>query len=438
VARTYRFGPFTFDAARRRLSHDGQSIAVPPKALDVLDALLEHRGRTVEKDDLISRVWPDTVVEEANLTQSVFMLRRALGDDPSESRYIATVARRGYRFVAAASEHEGEGPAPERRQVHRTANLEAYHAYVKGRHYWSKRDVDGVRAAIALFRQAIDLDPTYALAYIGMAECFVVLRVHCWASPVDGFAMARAAAMKALAIDDTIAEAHAALGVIQMVSEWNWEAAERSFRCAIELAPDHPTTRNWYANCLAARGHLDDALREAQEAARLDPLNVTWHVGVGHMLLLARRFEEAIETELNALEIDPQFWLAHWILGMAYEQTGDPARAVAALRRADDLSSGNLMIRSLLGRILALDGSEDEARRILNDFSSRHGRAAAPAELTGLVHAGLGDFGTAFDCYERAAREGSYLLSFLNVSPLFDSLRSHRRFGPLLRLTRLG
>jgi DNA-binding winged helix-turn-helix (wHTH) protein/Flp pilus assembly protein TadD len=438
VARTYRFGPFTFDAARRRLSRDGQAIAVSPKALDVLDALLAHRGRTVEKDDLIGRVWPDTVVEEANLTQSIFMLRRALGDDPSASRYIATVARRGYRFVAAASERDDEGPAPERRHLHHTANLEAYHAYVKGRHYWSKRDADGVRAAIALFRQAIDLDPTYALAYVGLAECFLVLRVHCWPSPVDGFAMARAAAMKALQIDDTIAEAHAALGLIQVVSEWDWDAAERSFRYAIDLAPDHPTTRNWYANCLAARGHLDDAIREAREAVRLDPLNLTWHLGVGHMLFLARRFEEAIDAELNVLEIDPQFWLAYWILGMAYEQTGERARAVAALRRGDDLSSGNLIIRGLLGRILALDGSDNEARRLLDDLTGRQGRETAPAELTGLVHAGLGDLDGAFDCFERAARDGSYLLAFLRVSPLFDSLRSHQRFGPLLGLTRLG
>jgi Flp pilus assembly protein TadD len=130
--------------------------------------------------------------------------------------------------------------------------------------------------------------------------------------------------------------------------------------------------------------------------------------------------------------------MAHWVLGMAFEQVDDRARAITAFRRADDLSSGNLMIRGLLGRMLALDGRADEARRILDDLTSRHGREAAPAELTGLVHAGLGDVAAAFDCFERAAREGSYLLAFLNVSPLFDSLRSDRRFDPLLRLTRLG
>jgi DNA-binding winged helix-turn-helix (wHTH) protein/Tfp pilus assembly protein PilF len=437
VSHTFWFGPYTFDAARRRLSRDGQSIAVPPKALDVLEVLLENRGRTVEKGDLMSRVWPDTAVEEANLTQSVFMLRRALGDDPSDSRYISTVARRGYRFVGAATEAPTE-VSDGRRAEHGTANLAAYHAYLKGRHYWSKREVDGVRAAISFFRQAIDLDPTYALAYVGLAESFVILRVHCWPSAPDAFGMARAAATKALEIDDTIAEAHATLGMIRMVAEWNWDAAERAFRCAAQLAPDYATTRNWYANWLAAQRRLDDAVREAEEAVRLDPLNLTWRMGVGHMLFLARRYEKSIETELDVLEMDPQFWLAHWFLGLAYEQSGDDTRAIAAFRQADEFSAGNLMVRGVLGRILALRGNIDEARRILDDLTNRHGRDAAPAEIAGIVHAGLGDADAAFDCFERGAREGSYLLSFLNVSPLFDSLRSHDRFGALLRLVRLG
>jgi DNA-binding winged helix-turn-helix (wHTH) protein len=128
---TFWFGPYTFDAARRRLSRDGQSIEVPPKALDVLEVLLENRGRTVEKCDLMGRVWPDTAVEDANLTQSVFLLRRALGDAPSASRYISTVARRGYRFVGAATETSAEVP-DQRRAEHCTANLKAYHAYLKG------------------------------------------------------------------------------------------------------------------------------------------------------------------------------------------------------------------------------------------------------------------------------------------------------------------
>jgi DNA-binding winged helix-turn-helix (wHTH) protein/Tfp pilus assembly protein PilF len=438
VSLTYRFGPFSFDPTRRRLSCDGHSIAVPPKALDVLEVLLENRGRTVEKDNLMGRVWPDTAVEEANLTQSVFMLRRALGDDASDSRYISTVARRGYRFIGAATEAPGAEAFNAPRHVHRTANLEAYHAYLKGRHYWSKRDVDGMRAAIALFRQAIDLDPTYALAYVGLAECFVILRVHCWPSAPDSFVMARAAATKALEIDDTIAEAHATLGMIRMVAEWNWDAAEQAFRRAVELAPDYATTRNWYANWLAAQGRLDDAIREAQEAARLDALNVTWHMGVGHMLFLARRYEESIETELNVLEMDPQFWLAHWFLGMAYEQIGQPASAIAAFRQADDFSAGNLLVRGVLGRILALHGNVSEGRRMLDDLTSRHGRDAAPSEIAGMIHDGLGDIDAAFDCFQRAAREGSYLLSFLNVSPIFDSLRSHERFDALLRLVRLG
>jgi tetratricopeptide (TPR) repeat protein len=173
-----------------------------------------------------------------------------------------------------------------------------------------------------------------------------------------------------------------------MMSEWDWDAAEQAFRCAIDLAPRHATTRNWYANWFAAQQRPDDAIREAQEAARLDPLNSTWHMGVGHMYFLARRYEECLRANLTVLEVDPQFWLAHWALGLAYEQIGDQTRAIAALRRADDLSAGNLMVRGVLGRLLARCGDTKGARRILHDVSSRGG-AAAPAEIAGLIHAGL-------------------------------------------------
>ena len=139
MAQGYQFGPFTLDTVRRRLFREGEPLLVPPKALDVLHVLLDNRGRTVDKGDLMSRVWPDAVVEEANLTQSVFMLRRALGDEPSDPRYISTVARRGYRFVGSVSETGSERLQNERGRVHRTTSLEAYHAYLKGRHYWSKR-----------------------------------------------------------------------------------------------------------------------------------------------------------------------------------------------------------------------------------------------------------------------------------------------------------
>jgi DNA-binding winged helix-turn-helix (wHTH) protein/Tfp pilus assembly protein PilF len=438
VSQVYRFGPFTLDSARRRLFRDGEVILVPPKALDVLQVLLENRGRTVEKDDLMGRVWPDTVVEEANLTQSIFMLRRALGDEPSEPRYISTIARRGYRFVASASETERHPVLDERRRVHRTASLEAYHAYVKGRHYWGKRDIDGVRAAIGFFRQAIDFDPTYGLAYVGLAECFVVLRVHGWSNAPDALATAKAAAVRALEIDDTIAEAHATLGALRMTAEWDWPGADQSFRRAIELAPDYATARNWYANYLAAQRRFDDAVREAQAAATLDPLNVTWRMGVGHMLLLARRYDEAVQAEMSALETERQFWLAYWVLGMAYEQLGEPHRAVAALRSAADFSAGNPMVRGLLGRILALSGHADEARRILKDLTTGKAPGAIPAEAVGMIHAGLGDMDSTFEWFERAAAEGGYLLSFLNVSPVFDSLRSELRFGALRRLVRLA
>lgn len=434
VSKVFHFGPFTLDGTRRRLFRDGGSIPVPPKALDVLEVLLENRGRTVDKEDLVARVWPDTVVEDANLTQSIFLLRRALGDEPTDPRYISTVARRGYRFVGSASDEMTASAPEDRSRVHRTANVNAYHAYLKGRHYWSKRDHDGVRAAVTFFRQAIDLDPTYASAYVGLAECYVLRWGHGWTTAADAIVTAKAAAARALDIDDSIAEAHATIGVIRMMADRDWIGAERSFRCAIELAPDYPTTRNWYANFLAAQGRFDDAVREAQHAVALDPLNVTWRMGVGHMLFLARRYSEAVEQELNVVEVDPQFWLAHWVLGMAHEQLDDFPRAVAALQRADEFSGGNPIARGVWGRTIALSGGVDEGRGVLKDLALRNAREAAPSDVVGIVHAGLGDTDAAFDWFARGAREGSYLLSFLNVSPLFDSLRSHERFGTLQRM----
>lgn len=436
MSQVYRFGPFTLDVGRRRLLRDGESVLVPPKALDVLEVLLEHRGRTVEKDDLMRRVWPDTIVEEANLTQSVFMLRRALGDEPSEPRYISTVARRGYRFVGDVFEISADPIREGRRPVHRTTNLEAYHAYLRGRHYWSKRDADGLRGAIGWFRRAIDLDPTYALAYVGLAECFVILRMLGWPTAPDALVTAKAAAARALEIDDTIAEAHATLGILRMSSERDWPGAERAFCRAIELAPDYATARNWYANYLAAQGRFDDAIGQARHAVLLDPLSVTWRMGVGHMMFLARRYQEAVETELNALEIEPHFALAHWILGMTYEQLGNLPGAALACRHADEFSGGNVLMRGLLGRILAVCGHLDEAHAILQELTTRDLRATAAAEAIGLIQAGLGEMEKAFDSLDRAARDGSFLVSFLNVSPLFDSLRSHVRFNALQRIVR--
>ncbi len=433
MSKVYRFGPFTLDATRRRLFCGGDSISVPPKALDVLEVLLENRGRTVDKEDLVARVWPDTIVEDANLTQSIFVLRRALGDEPADPRYISTVARRGYRFIGSASDEMTAAAPEDRSRVHRTSNVNAYHAYLKGRHYWSRRDTDGVRAAVTFFRQAIDLDPTYADAYVGLAECYVLRWGHGWTTAADAVVTAKAAAARALDIDGTIAEAHAAIGALQMMAERDWVGAERSFRCAIELAPDYPTTRNWYANYLAALGRFDDAIREAQKAVVLDPLNATWRMGVGHMLFLARRYAEAVEHELNVVETDSQFWLAHWVLGMVYEQLDDLPRAVAALQRADEFSGGNPIARGVLGRTIALSGRVDEGRAILEDMTKRNARNLAPADAVGLVQAALGNIDAAFDWFERAGREGSYLLSFLNVSPLFDSLRSHERFSALQR-----
>jgi TolB-like protein/Flp pilus assembly protein TadD len=325
-----------------------------------------------------------------------------------------------------------------RLQVRRTASLDAYHAYLRGRYHWTKRDGEGLQRAMRWFRQAIDLDPTYALAYVGLADCFVILRSLGWPAAPDAAAVANAAVSRALDIDDSLGEAHATRGMLRMFWDWDWQGAETSFQRAIELAPNYAVVRNWYANYLAAVGRFDDSIRQARHAVVLDPMSTIWCAGVGNMLLLARRYEEAVRQAQSALDMEPRFVIAHWVLGMAYEQLGDVTRAVEAFRYADECSGSNLLSRGLLGRILAVSGRDDEARGMLADLTSRDAAKSAPPEAVALIHAGLGDTEAAFDWLEGAAHAGAFFLTYLNVSPLFDSLRSEPRFGALQRLVRLA
>jgi TolB-like protein/Flp pilus assembly protein TadD len=312
-----------------------------------------------------------------------------------------------------------------------TRDTEAYRLYLKGRFYWNKRTRAALEKAMEFFGQAIEADSRYALAYAGLAESQLLLCAFGAFSPQKAEAPIMAAAGKALELDGRLASAHTAIAFLRQL-RWNWTGARDEFRRALELDPSDATTHNWYANHLAALGKFEEAIIEAKQAVELDPLSLTWNFGVGHMLYLARRYDEAIAQARRTIEMDEHYPFGYWLLGLAAEQKGETARWVASIEQADRLSGGFLFTTSLLGRAYAVTGRIEEAEEILDRFARRSENEYVSPAFLGLVQAALGDRDGAFESLRQSAEEGSYVLFFAKVSPIFDDLRDDPRFAKLL------
>jgi TolB-like protein/DNA-binding winged helix-turn-helix (wHTH) protein/Tfp pilus assembly protein PilF len=613
----YQFGPFVLDASKRRLLRDGEVVRLTPKAFETLLALVEMRGKTIEKDELLKRVWGDTVVEENNLNQSITALRKALGDSRSESQYIATIPGLGYRFVAdvreespaetstetAASPVVAESrmarsrrpwligasvlvvvlvltlgliswarrPEPERfkissvmvlplenlsgdpsqeyfadgmtdaligdlaringlRVISRTSSMhykgkskplpeiaselkvdgvvegtvqrsgdrvlvraqlihatsdthlwvqtyerdvkdvlsmqreiaqaiarevqaktashnaldataqrpvrpKAFDDYLQGRYlYWNKRTEENLAKAIEHFQNAIREDPGYALPYAGLADCYNAMgAVQVGAMPpLEARKRAEEAATKALALDSGLAEAHASLGYVNHFN-WNWNAAEQSFKRALELNPNYANAHNLYASHLMARGLIAESIATSNRARELDPFSLSISVQRGFLLENARRYDEAIEQLRSVIAMDPNHYQAYWTLGHTYAASGRFAEAVTAAEKAVALSDRVPGALGILGLVYGLAGRRDDATRVLNELLELNKqRYVTPAALVN-VYIGLGDKERALTWLEKAYEERSNYIAYLNVFPIVDPLRSDPRFAGLLQ-----
>jgi serine/threonine protein kinase/tetratricopeptide (TPR) repeat protein len=319
-----------------------------------------------------------------------------------------------------------------------TENTEAYHLYLKGRYYENKFfNEAALRRAIECFQQAIERDPTYALAYAGLADCYIRLSIFNVAPSKEGFAKARAAVLKALEIDDKLAEAHTSLARIKSSFDWDWLAAEEEFRRAIELNPNYATAHHLYGRHLMIMGRFDEAAVEIRRASELDPLSLHINADLSAPLFFARQYDRAIESLRETLEMDPNFALAHVRLGGAYEFKGMYEEAIAEYQRAIELSGSsadNPTMSAVLAHSYAASGRGDQARDILNRLKEQSQRGyVSPCDIA-EVHAALGEEDQAFEWLEKAYDARSSDLRFLKVSQFFtDSLRSDPRFADLLR-----
>lgn len=318
-----------------------------------------------------------------------------------------------------------------------TDDLEAYTLYLKGRFHWNKYTEDGFRKAIEYFELAIEKGPSYALAYAGVADSYLVLGVE-HLPPKDCFPKVRAAALRALELDDSLAEAHVSLGAYFVFYDQNWPRAEQQFLRAIELKPNYADAYHFYGHYLQAVGRVDEAVTVTERGLELDPLSLIINAELGFAHYLARRYDEAIAQYRATLELDPTFAFASWGLGQAYERTGRHEEAIAELTRAVATSGGWPTVVAELGCAYAAAGRRPEAEAVVVELKRRAAREYVDPALIALVYCDLGETDEALEWLERAREDRSSWMAWLAVEPKFDRLRSDPRFVELLRRVALA
>jgi tetratricopeptide (TPR) repeat protein len=282
------------------------------------------------------------------------------------------------------------------------------------------------------FRRAIELDPAYALAYSGLADTYTLLGSYGLLPMSEAYPLGRAAALKALELDDSLGEAHNSLAAIKADYYWDWADAERHFRRAIELSPNDATPHRFYSFYLACMGRHQEALAVAERARRVDPVSPLAQMNVATILYFARRYDEAIAEITDSLDLAPDFAPARILLGRIYVAKGSPERAVAELKHADDLMGPRPDVTTPFAWALARTGRQREARAMLDELRRiSKPRDPAPIRLA-VIHIGLGERDRAFEWLEKAFEARDWQMALLNVEPLFDTVRSDPRFAALV------
>jgi len=314
-----------------------------------------------------------------------------------------------------------------------TTNLEAFHLYLKGRHYWNKRTEEALQKAISFFRQAIEADPVYSLAHAGLADCYLPLGYWTFLAPQDAFPKARAAAERALQLDPTIADAHTVLGGVNMSFDWRWQQAEANLKRAVELNSNYPRARQIYAEILSVLGEFDRAESEAQRAIELDPLAPAAYFAAGQAMYCARHYAKALTHCQSALEIAPDFFPAHLLTGLVYERQGLFTHAVDSLERAWRASGESVLVRAVLSGTLALAGRQDDARTVLSELEQSSAEKYVSPIPVALTLAALGEHEAAFTRLEEGIRLHCPRAIWGKVDPRLDVLRSDSRYAAMLR-----
>jgi DNA-binding winged helix-turn-helix (wHTH) protein/tetratricopeptide (TPR) repeat protein len=419
----YEFGEFTLDVAERQLSRSGQPVPLPPKTHDVLVALARHAGQLVTKHELLGFVWPESFVEEGILSVHISTLRKALGDATEPRRFIETVSRSGYRFLGVVKPYRGSP----------SIRPEVYELVGQGRSHLLKASMFEVPKAIAAFRAAIEMDPSYAAAHAGLALACCAAAAFRITPYAEAYGEARTAALRALGMDDSCADAQVALGAVLFLSDWNWAGAEKSLKRALQISPDHTEACLLYGRLLEALGKLEDGLRMKLKALEREPFSAEVHLAISHSYWNQRRYNDSIAWANRALDLHPQHPHAREFLAGAYWKKGDFDRYIAENVKHAEVHGVPAKAFEPLQQAYAAGGSAGARSYMLGRLSSL---SQAPAMQLAIFYGEAGDLNSAFRYLDRAIESRDPSLVHLAVAPQWDGLRADPRFHE--RLTQMG
>jgi TolB-like protein/Tfp pilus assembly protein PilF len=318
-----------------------------------------------------------------------------------------------------------------------TENLDAYEMYLQGRHFWNKRSEEGIKIAIEFFRDAIEKDTNYALAYAGLADSYSMLARYGYISSKEGvsenFHKAKNAGLMALKIDNTLAEAYSSLAYVKMYYDWDWNEVLKDFERAIQLNPGYETAHHWLSIWFVCHRRYDEAVEAVRRAQELDPFSPVINNSVVRRLYEARKYDIAFEEAQRAIKITPDFFLTHQMLGLIYLQKGMFSEAVLEMQKAARYSGNSPNIKAYLGYIYSETGNQAKAEEILNELIESSKNEYVPSTAFTVIYTGLNDHDNAISWLEQAYEEKSPMIIYLNALPEFDPLRSDPRFIELLR-----
>jgi len=424
VPSTFTFGDFQIDPAAGELRKRGRKLRIPQQSVQMLAILVAAAGEIVTREQLRDALWTrDTHVDfDRGINKGITRLRQVLGDAAQRPRFIETVPRRGYRFIAAVTRSPMTG---------RAISPAAREALLKARHFSGKRTVQDIARTVDYFRQAIERDPDYADAWAGLAEAHVVTGIFGLRAPDEAFPAAKAAAERALALNGASAQAHTVIADVRKFYDWDWSGAEHAYRRAIEIEPHAVLGHHWYSQLLAILARHSEALAEIETARQCDPASPVVNAFISYIHLEARQYDAAIVAAVKALELDSAAPLPYFLLGRASAKVGDFQRAIAALTEALRLGGSVPRFEASLGYAYARAGLQVEAETILERFS-RGPIAPHVSPVEGaLIALGLGETEAALSGLEAAY--AARLPGTLSAGdPFFSELAGERRYRELM------